>query len=104
MKSYTYSEARQRLATLLDEASREGGVRIRRQDGATFVLQPVVMTRSPLDVPGVRSRLRRGELVSLIREEREAAGTRILEALGPQHAQPPKARPRARARPEKTSK
>lgn len=81
MKTYTYSEARQRLATLLDQAGREGKVQIRRQDGSTFVLLAVAPTRSPLDVPGVRSTLRRGELVALIREEREATGDRIVEGL-----------------------
>ena len=81
MKTYTYSEARQRLASLLDQAGREGRVQIRRQDGSTLVLQPVVADRSPLDVPGVRSKLRRGELTSLVREERERSGERIVEAL-----------------------
>jgi hypothetical protein len=83
VRTYTYSEARQRLATLLDQARREGRVQIRRQDGSTFVLQPVVSDRSPLDVPGVKSRLRRGELVSLIRGEREQSGQRILRSLYP---------------------
>ncbi|MEO5824324.1 MAG: type II toxin-antitoxin system Phd/YefM family antitoxin [Gemmatimonadales bacterium] len=81
MKTYTYSEARQRLASLLDQAGRDGRVQIRRQDGSTFVLQPVITTDSPLDVPGVRSALKRGELVDLIREERAGAGDRIVEAL-----------------------
>lgn len=81
MKTYTYSEARQRLASLLDQAVREGRVQIRRQDGSTFVLQPIVTKRSPLDVPGVRSSLRRGELVDLIRDERAASGDRIVAAL-----------------------
>jgi hypothetical protein len=82
MKTYTYSEARQRLATLLDEAGREGEVRIRRQDGSMFVLQPVVTARSPLDVPPVAAvAFRPGELVAIIREEREQAGQRILDTL-----------------------
>ncbi len=81
MKTYTYSEARQRLARLLDEARREGQVQIRRQDGTTFVLQPIASTESPLDVPGVRSRLRRGELVELVRTERARSGDVIVEAL-----------------------
>lgn len=98
MKTYTYSEARQRLATLLDQASREGKVQIRRQDGSTFVLLPVASTRSPLDVPGVRSTLRPGELVALIREEREATGTRIVEGLSDTRLQPPTPRPKARAK------
>ncbi|MEK6614067.1 MAG: type II toxin-antitoxin system Phd/YefM family antitoxin [Candidatus Binatota bacterium] len=93
MRTYTYSEARQRLATLLDQARREGRVQIRRQDGSTFVLQPVVADRSPLDVPGVRSRLRRGELVALVREERERSGERILEALSNKRLQLSRARP-----------
>ena len=33
MKVYTYSEARQRLASVLDAAQRDGAVRIRRRDG-----------------------------------------------------------------------
>jgi hypothetical protein len=93
VKTYTYSEARQRLATLLDQARREGRVQIRRQDGSTFVLQPVVSDRSPLDVPGVRSRLRRGELVALVREERERSGERILKALSNKRLQLAQARP-----------
>ena len=96
MKTYTYSEARQRLATLLDQARREGRVQIRRQDGSTFLLQPVVSDRSPLDVPGVRSRLRRGELVALVREERERSGERILNALPNKRLQLSRARPAVR--------
>ena len=99
MKTYTYSEARQRLATLLDQAGREGKVQIRRQDGSTFVLLPVAPTRSPLDVPGVRSTLGRGELVSLIREERAEAGGRMVDRLSNTRLQPPKARPPARRAP-----
>lgn len=33
MKVRTYSEARQRLASLLDQSRREGKVQIRRRDG-----------------------------------------------------------------------
>ena len=81
MKTYTYSEARQRFAHLLDQARREGQVQIRWQDGSTFLRQPVATTRSPLDVPGVSSSLRLGELVDLIRAERAGAGVRLAEAL-----------------------
>ena len=77
MKTYTYSEARQQLASLLDEARRNGEVRIRRQDGSEFVVQPVRSSTSPLDVPGLRVNLRPGELVSLLRGER-ARGERRL--------------------------
>lgn len=83
MRTYTYSEARQRLADLLDQARRDGRVLIRRRDGTTFALQPVTMERSPLDVPAVSARLKRGELVDLVRGERIASGRRLLAPRRP---------------------
>ena len=95
MKTYTYSEARQRLARLLDEARREGQVQIRRQDGSTFLLQSVRPTESPLDVPGVKSRLRRGELVEIVRGERARSGDAIAEALSNKRLQRTNAQPKS---------
>jgi hypothetical protein len=94
MRTYTYSEARQRLATLLDQARREGRVQIRRQDGSVFVLQPMASERSPLDVPCVRSRLGRGELVALVRQERGRSGERVLKALSHKALPPAPMKPR----------
>ena len=71
MKVYTYSEARQRLATLLDEARDEGAVRIRRRDGQEFVLLSVRESGSPLDVKGLDLGWSREEIVAAIREGRE---------------------------------
>jgi Antitoxin Phd_YefM, type II toxin-antitoxin system len=73
VKEYTYSEARQRLAALLERARREGAVRIRRKDGQVFVLRPERATGSPLDVPAVGARLSREEIVEAIREGRRPA-------------------------------
>ncbi len=92
MKTYTYSEARQRLKCLLDEARREGQVQIRRRDGSVFLLQAVRPTESPLDVPGVKSRLRRGELVELVATERERSGDAVLRVLSNKSLQRKKAR------------
>ncbi|NBC49889.1 MAG: prevent-host-death protein [Gammaproteobacteria bacterium] len=53
MKVFTYSEAPQHLAKLLDLA-REEEIEIRRRDGTRFSLtlkQP--STRSPFDIPGI---------------------------------------------------
>jgi hypothetical protein len=72
VKEYTYSEARQRLAALLERARREGAVRIRRKDGQVFVLRPERTTGSPLDVPAIGARLSREEIVEAIREGRRA--------------------------------
>ncbi len=70
MKEFTYSEARQRLAPLLERARREGAVRIRRKDGQLFVLRPETRTGSPLDVPMIGARLSREEILDAIREGR----------------------------------
>ncbi len=70
MKEYTFSEARQRLASLLDRARKEGAVRIRRRDGQKFILQPEKQSRSPLDVPGLRLNIRRDEVIEIIRASR----------------------------------
>jgi antitoxin Phd len=70
VKEYTYSEARQQLAALLDLAQREGGVRIRRRDGSVFLISQVVDTHSPLDVPGVDLGITREDIIDAIREGR----------------------------------
>jgi PHD/YefM family antitoxin component YafN of YafNO toxin-antitoxin module len=72
MNVYTYSEARQNLATLLDEARRDGAVAIRRRDGSTFVLKPEETKRSPLEVEGVDIGITMDEILDLVREAREA--------------------------------
>lgn len=71
---YTFSEARQRLATLLDRAAREGEVRVRRRDGRVFVIRPETSGRSPLDVPGIHLELSAEEIVQFVREGRRGAG------------------------------
>jgi prevent-host-death family protein len=73
MKEFTYSEARQHLAALLERARRDGSVRIRRRDGQVFVLRPEVSERSPLDVPGLDLGLSRDEVLDLVREGRRPA-------------------------------
>jgi hypothetical protein len=70
MRVFTYSEARQNLSSLLNRALRDGGVRIRRRDGRTFVLLPDRAVRSPFDVEGVPLGLSREEIVSFVREGR----------------------------------
>jgi PHD/YefM family antitoxin component YafN of YafNO toxin-antitoxin module len=71
MKVYTYSEARQKLAKLLNEARQEGAVRIRRRDGQEFVLSPAPEMGSPLDVEGLELDWTREEIVAAVREGRE---------------------------------
>jgi len=65
-KVYTYSEARQNLASLLDQATQEGEVRVRRKDGQVFVIKPETRTGSPLDVEGVDLGMTAAEIVQFI--------------------------------------
>jgi prevent-host-death family protein len=98
MKTYTYSEARQRFAELLDEARRAGRVQIRRRDGQLFVLQPAQQECSPLDVPGVDAGLRAGDSAAWLRQEREASADRLLERASGVPAPTPAGRSRGRTR------
>ena len=68
---YTYSEARQNLASLLEKAIREGEVRVRGKDGQTFVITPEAVSGSPLDVEGVDLNLSREDIVAFIHEGRK---------------------------------
>lgn len=74
MEIYSYSEARQKLSKVLDEAELTGKVLIRRRDGRTYALVPERPAGSPLDVPSVRANISTEEIVSLIRSERERTG------------------------------
>jgi hypothetical protein len=78
MKVYTYSQARQNLATLLEQAAEDGQVLIKRQDGQVFAVRPEVRRESPLDVPGVDLELTANEIVGFVQE-----GRRALEWAGP---------------------
>ena len=71
MKEYTFTEARQNFATLLEEAKKEGIVCIRKKDGEAYYVRPEPPKRSPLDVVGVDVDLTAGEIVDFVREGRE---------------------------------
>ena len=73
MKSYTFSEARQNFAAILEQARRDGAVRIQRRDGQTFVLTPEARTASPLDIAGITSAqsISRDDILESIQEGRQ---------------------------------
>lgn len=71
MKTFTFSEARQKLALLLDTVRQEGEVRIRRKDGTVYAVRQVKEKVSPLEVAGIRSTLTTAEIVQYVREGRE---------------------------------
>jgi hypothetical protein len=72
MTVYTYSQARQNFATVLNKARDEGEVLIKRKDGQFFVLKPEMVKKSPLDVKGIAPFLNTKELIDIIREQKSA--------------------------------
>jgi antitoxin Phd len=71
MQVYTYSEARQKLAKVLEQAEYSGKVLIRRKDGRTFALVPEKIVSSPLDVPSIKAKITTEEIVEIVRAGRE---------------------------------
>jgi len=76
MRVYTYSEARQKLAEVLDQAESSGKVIIRRKDGRTFALVPERPAGSPLDMSSIKAKISTKEIVAIVREGREKNRTR----------------------------
>jgi hypothetical protein len=76
---YTYSEARQRLAAVLDEAAEQGEVRIKRRDGQVFIIRPATRTTSPLDVPGINLGMSAEEIVAFVQEGRSRVADESVE-------------------------
>ena len=71
MKEYSFTEARQHFASLLDEAKRDGVVCVKKRDGESFYIKPAVPKKSPLDVKGVDLDITSSEIVDIVRKGRE---------------------------------
>ncbi len=69
--SYTFSEARQKLSSVLNQAKRDGEVIITRKDGSIFAVKPISNVDSPLNVQGINLSISASEIVDIIRETRE---------------------------------
>jgi hypothetical protein len=67
---YTYSNARQKLAALLEQALQDGEVKVRRKDGRVFIIKPEVNANSPFSVQGVDLGVSTQEIVQFVRESR----------------------------------
>ncbi|MBF0376248.1 MAG: type II toxin-antitoxin system Phd/YefM family antitoxin [Desulfamplus sp.] len=68
---YTCSQARQKLSQVLDEALKEGEVRIKRKDGQIFIIKSEPKIESPFDVSGVDLNISAGEILQFIQESRK---------------------------------
>ena len=70
MKVYTYSEARQRLADVLNMARTEEVI-IKRRGGETFSIIFRKSTKSPFDIPGIKTKATTKDILEAVRESRE---------------------------------
>jgi len=73
MKVYTYSEARKKLAEVLNIAKNEE-VLIKRRSGDTFSIKYKKIKKSPLDVPGIETKATKEDILAAVRESRERTG------------------------------
>jgi hypothetical protein len=72
MKVYTYSEAREKLSSILEESKIEEVI-IKRRKGDMYAIVPQSSRprRSPFDVPGLSKSVTRQEISEAIKESRE---------------------------------
>ncbi len=74
MRTFTYSEARRQLASLLDLARYEEVV-IKRRNGEMYTLRARKQSqKSPLDVPSVNTKATMEDILAVIAESRERYG------------------------------
>lgn len=81
MKVYTYSEARQRFAEILNIA-REEDVIIQRRGGEVFTIAFKKVSRSPFAIPGIKTKATTKDILQAIKDSRE----RIAEPINPPDA------------------
>jgi hypothetical protein len=71
MTTYSYSEARERLSTLLERALMEGQVKLRSRDGRIFIIRPERLAKtSPFEVRSVKLPISKTDILDAIRESR----------------------------------
>lgn len=81
MKVFTYSQARQALATVLDTARNEE-VLITRRGGEAFAVTLKASPRSPFDVPGIKTRATTEDILEAIRVSRSGGAEPVAPGDG----------------------
>ncbi len=69
MKVYNYSEARKRLADVLNIARTEEVI-IKRRDGESFSVMLKKTSKSPFDVQGIKTRATTKDILDAIKDSR----------------------------------
>ena len=73
MKVYTYSTARSKLSSVLEESKTEEII-IKRRKGELYTVMPkTAFLRSPFDIPssGLKTNVTADDIVGMVRESRE---------------------------------
>ncbi len=78
MKVYTYSEARQRLAYVLNIARTEEVI-IKRRGGEAFSIIFKKNKKSPFDVPGIKTKATTKDILEAVRESRERTAEQVVK-------------------------
>jgi len=81
MKVFTYSQARQSLATVLDTARKEE-VLISRRGGDTFAVTYKTTPKSPFDVPGIKTLATTQDILEAIKKSRSCGAEPDTSADG----------------------
>ena len=71
MYAYSFSEVKQNINSIFEQAIIDGAVQIKGEDGQIFVLTPIAAKKSPLDVASVALDLTADEIVDFIHEGRK---------------------------------
>lgn len=69
MKAYTYSDARKHFSKVLDVAKTEE-VLIKRRSGEIFSLTIKKTSKSPFDLPGIKTKATTKNILEAVRESR----------------------------------
>ena len=81
MYAYSFSEVKQNINSIFEQAIIDGAVQIKGEDSQIFMLTPVAAKKSPLDVAGVALDLTADEIVDFIHEGRKQFYGKILVGL-----------------------
>ncbi|MBM4311991.1 MAG: type II toxin-antitoxin system Phd/YefM family antitoxin [Deltaproteobacteria bacterium] len=85
MKVYTYSEARQHFAEILNIA-REEEVIIQRRGGEVFTIACKKKPRSPFAIPGIKTKATTKDILRAVKDSRE----RMAEQVKQQNVRSPR--------------
>ena len=71
MYAYSFSEVKQNINSIFEQAIIDGAVQIKVEDSQIFMLTPVAAKKSPLDVSSVALGLIADEIVDFVHEGRK---------------------------------